>query len=88
MTFEKYPELQRRIFDLFPLSTGPDTAVERISALLCCLPSVPAPAVEPEAARMLIHFYSMGLRYGSCNCDPLRPDPDPARRLRAHIRRL
>jgi hypothetical protein len=35
--------LQRRIFDLFSLSTGPDTAVERISALLCCLPSVPVP---------------------------------------------
>jgi 7,8-dihydro-6-hydroxymethylpterin dimethyltransferase len=43
LTFEKYPELQRRIFDLFSLSTGPDTAVERISALLCCLPSVPVP---------------------------------------------
>jgi uncharacterized radical SAM superfamily Fe-S cluster-containing enzyme len=44
VTFEKYPELQRRIFDLFSLSTGPDTAVERISALLCCLPSVPVPS--------------------------------------------
>ena len=44
VTFEKYPELQRRIFELFSLSTGPETAVERISALLCCLPSVPAPA--------------------------------------------
>jgi uncharacterized radical SAM superfamily Fe-S cluster-containing enzyme len=43
LTFEKYPELQRRIFELFSLSTGPDTAVERIQALLCCLPSVPVP---------------------------------------------
>jgi len=43
LTFEKYPELQRRIFELFSLSTGPDTAIERIEALLCCLPGVPAP---------------------------------------------
>ncbi len=43
LTFEKYPELQKRIFDLFSLSTGPDTAVERIQALLCCLPGVPVP---------------------------------------------
>ena len=43
IAFEKYPDLQRRIFDLFSLSTGPDTAVERISALLCCLPSFPVP---------------------------------------------
>ena len=43
LTFEKYPELQRRIFELFSLSTGPDTAVERIAALLCCLPDVPVP---------------------------------------------
>jgi len=44
LTFEKYPELQRRIFELFSLSTGPDTAIERIQALLCCLPGVPVPA--------------------------------------------
>jgi uncharacterized radical SAM superfamily Fe-S cluster-containing enzyme len=44
VTFEKYPELQKRIFELFSLSTGPDTAVERVAALLCCLPSVPVPA--------------------------------------------
>jgi len=43
ITFEKYPELQRRIFELFSLSTGPDCAIERISALLCCLPEVPVP---------------------------------------------
>ena len=43
LTFEKYPELQRRVFELFSLSTGPDTAIERIQALLCCLPGVPVP---------------------------------------------
>jgi uncharacterized radical SAM superfamily Fe-S cluster-containing enzyme len=43
ITFEKYPELQQRIFDLFSLSTGPGCAIERISALLCCLPKFPVP---------------------------------------------
>jgi uncharacterized radical SAM superfamily Fe-S cluster-containing enzyme len=43
ISFEKYPELQRRVFELFSLSTGPETAAERVAALLCCLPSVPVP---------------------------------------------
>ncbi len=43
ISFEKYPELQKRVFDLFSLSTGPDTAPERIAALLCCLPGAPTP---------------------------------------------
>ena len=43
ITFEKYPELQKRLFELFSLSTGPDSMVERLSALLCCLPEVPVP---------------------------------------------
>jgi hypothetical protein len=43
VSFEKYPELQRRIFDLFSLSTGSETAADRVAALLCCLPSVPVP---------------------------------------------
>lgn len=44
ISFEKYPELKRRIFELFSLSTGAECAAERLSALLCCLPSVPVPA--------------------------------------------
>jgi uncharacterized radical SAM superfamily Fe-S cluster-containing enzyme len=43
ISFEKYPALQKRIFDLFSLSTGPNDAAERVAALLCCLPSVPVP---------------------------------------------
>ncbi len=43
VSFEKYPELQKRVFDLFSLSTGPDTAAERVAELLCCMPSVPVP---------------------------------------------
>ncbi len=43
ITFEKYPELQRRIFEFFSLSTTPDCTPERLEALLCCLPDVQMP---------------------------------------------
>lgn len=43
VSLEKYPQLKQRIFDLFSLSTGPDSAIERLSALLGCLPSAPTP---------------------------------------------
>ncbi|HEX8665130.1 MAG TPA: radical SAM protein [Beijerinckiaceae bacterium] len=43
ITFEKYPELKRRIFELFSLSIGESAMPEKMSALLCCLPDVPAP---------------------------------------------
>jgi len=43
VAFEKYPELQKRIFELFSLSVGENTITERLSALLCCLPEVPVP---------------------------------------------
>jgi hypothetical protein len=43
VAFERYPELQRRIFDLFSLSVGENTITDRLSALLCCLPEVPVP---------------------------------------------
>lgn len=43
VSFEKYPELKRRIFELFSLSTGSETIVERMAGLLCCLPTVPVP---------------------------------------------
>ena len=43
VAFEKYPELQKRIFELFSLSVGEGTITERMSALLCCLPEVPVP---------------------------------------------
>ena len=42
ITFEKYPALQERIFEFFSLSTTPVTTPERLEALLCCLPEVPA----------------------------------------------
>lgn len=43
VTFEKYPELRDRMFEFFSLSTTPDCTEERLEALLCCLPEVPAP---------------------------------------------
>ena len=43
ITFEKYPELQRRIFEFFSLSTTPSVTPERLDALLCCLPEVAMP---------------------------------------------
>lgn len=44
VTFEKYPELRRRIFDFFSLSNTPGNATGRLAALLCCLPEVETPA--------------------------------------------
>lgn len=43
ITFEKYPELQQRIFEFFSLSTTPEATPDRLEALLCCLPEVPMP---------------------------------------------
>ena len=43
VSFEKFPDLHRRIFEFFSLSNGPETTAERLEALLCCLPEVPVP---------------------------------------------
>lgn len=43
VAFERYPELKRRIFELFSLSVGESTISDRMTALLCCLPEVPVP---------------------------------------------
>ena len=45
VTFEAYPELQRKIFDLLSLSTAQADTSDKLSALLCCLPE----AVVPES---------------------------------------
>lgn len=44
ISFEKYPELRQRMFEFFSLSSVPANTPERLEALLCCLPEVPAPA--------------------------------------------
>jgi uncharacterized radical SAM superfamily Fe-S cluster-containing enzyme len=43
VTFEKFPELKRRIFDFFSLSTNDQNAGSRMEALLCCLPGIETP---------------------------------------------
>jgi uncharacterized radical SAM superfamily Fe-S cluster-containing enzyme len=43
VTFEKYPNLKARIMDFFSLTSVPENAVERLEALLCCLPEVQVP---------------------------------------------
>jgi uncharacterized radical SAM superfamily Fe-S cluster-containing enzyme len=40
---EKYPVLREKFIDLFSLSSGPLNTSERVSELLCCLPSFQAP---------------------------------------------
>ena len=43
ITFEKYPELHRQVFEFFSLATTQCNTPERLEALLCCLPEVPVP---------------------------------------------
>ena len=43
VTFEGYPDLQKEVFNLLSLSTAQADTSDKLSALLCCLPSVAAP---------------------------------------------
>jgi uncharacterized radical SAM superfamily Fe-S cluster-containing enzyme len=43
VTFEAYPELQRRVFDLLSLSTAQTDTSDKLAALLCCLPEAAVP---------------------------------------------
>lgn len=43
VSFEKYPELKKRMFEFFSLESDPSNSASRLEALLCCLPEVPAP---------------------------------------------
>jgi uncharacterized radical SAM superfamily Fe-S cluster-containing enzyme len=44
ITFEKYPDLHRQVFEFFSLATTQCNTPERLEALLCCLPEVAVPA--------------------------------------------
>lgn len=44
VSFEAYPELQRRVFDLLSLSTAQGDTAEKLGSLLCCLPQAAVPA--------------------------------------------
>lgn len=43
ITFEKYPELHRQVFEFFSLATAECNNPEKLNALLCCLPEIPVP---------------------------------------------
>lgn len=43
VTFEQYPELRRRIFDLFSLPATAGDATNKLASLLCCLPQAAVP---------------------------------------------
>lgn len=43
VTFEAYPELQQKVFDLLSLSTAQGDTSDKLGALLCCLPEAAVP---------------------------------------------
>lgn len=43
VTFEAYPELQQKVFDLLSLSTAQGDTADKLAALLCCLPEAAVP---------------------------------------------
>ncbi len=43
ITFEKYPEIKQKLFDLLSLATVGDLGEEKLGNLLCCLPQVSVP---------------------------------------------
>ena len=43
VTFESYPELRRRVFDLLSLSTAQADTSDKLASLLCCLPEAAVP---------------------------------------------
>ncbi|HEY9218823.1 MAG TPA: radical SAM protein [Phenylobacterium sp.] len=44
VTFESYPELQSRVFELMSLSTAQADTSEKLASLLCCLPEAAVPS--------------------------------------------
>ena len=45
VTFEGYPELRERVFDLLSLSTAQGDTTEKLAKVLCCLPEAAVPDV-------------------------------------------
>jgi uncharacterized radical SAM superfamily Fe-S cluster-containing enzyme len=43
VTFEAYPELRQKVFDLLSLSTAQGDTSDKLAALLCCLPQAVVP---------------------------------------------
>ena len=44
ITFEKYPDLHKRVLEFFSLATAECNNERKLAELLCCLPEVPLPA--------------------------------------------
>jgi 7,8-dihydro-6-hydroxymethylpterin dimethyltransferase len=43
VTFERYPDLRRRLFDFFSLTTVEDVTASRLESLFCCFPEIETP---------------------------------------------
>lgn len=43
VTFESYPELREKVFELLSLSTAQGNTAEKLASLLCCLPEAAVP---------------------------------------------
>ncbi|MBI1199433.1 MAG: radical SAM protein [Phenylobacterium sp.] len=43
VTFESYPELREKVFELLSLSTAQGNTADKLAALLCCLPEAAVP---------------------------------------------
>jgi hypothetical protein len=43
VTFEGYPDLRHRVFDLLSLSTAQGDTTEKLARVLCCLPEAAVP---------------------------------------------
>lgn len=43
VTFEKYPDLRRRLFDFFSLTTVEGVTASRLESLFCCFPNLETP---------------------------------------------
>ena len=43
VSFERYPDLKKKMFEFFSLESDPSNEAQRLEELLCCLPEVPAP---------------------------------------------
>ena len=74
VSFEAYPELKARVFDLLSLSTAQGDTSEKLAGLLCCLPeaAVPQDIGYAQTFRVVIsqfldrHNFDLGMVKRSC----------------------
>jgi len=63
VTYEAYPELRARMFDLLSLSTVQDNTGEKLAGLLCCLPQAMVPEELGYAASFRVVIMQFLDRY-------------------------